>query len=148
MILLFLQNCSFKLNNNPIDIIVKNRKIVLNSISNELNLETNTLKHYWFLNSMDRNNEIMTYFKESNFNEKINSYLVVQHNDIIENGNLFEDKELKVINTSLPIYDLDNNKIFIVIQISSFFEKNIIGCEEYIFIFKVLKNNIITRCAV
>lgn len=142
-----MQSCLPKHNCDYISLIDENDSYLRRSIITNLKIDSNLIDVFLFANSFDSNEAIIEYLNKKNNLKQSHIYYIVPSIKNIKSTFLIDKNNSAILNTSLPIYDIEQDKICLATQVSSYFAGNWKGTEEYFFIFeKLKKENKIKYC--
>ncbi len=135
--LLIMQSSCHKSFYDPIAVVSERHQYLKSIIINKLNIDTSGSDVFFYTNTCEINDDIMKYLHETKSYGTYNRYFTVASKEsIIRSPKLTINKQKAcTISVSLPVYDISQDQICVMVEILSFSESNWIGSNSFYFIF-------------
>jgi hypothetical protein len=135
--LFVLQTSCHKTFYDPISIVSERHQYLKSIIINKLNIDSGDTDIYYFSNAYEKNDYIMKYLRETKSYGALNRYFMIASKENIIGGPQLTINKQKVceISVSLPVYDISQDQICVMVEILSFSESNWIGSNSFYFLF-------------
>lgn len=141
IVVLISQSCGIKFLFDPINEVNFNSKLVCDVILKELKIDTNGIVFNIYLNDTERNIDIIKHLEEMFDSTMPYKYYVLSSTVISHDNLVLNDSTTICVSTSLPIIDVSNDLLCILVGTSLYSAKNWLEYNEYYFTFKRLKND-------
>jgi len=141
MVIFFFQSCGKKMIYDPLNEVVLNKDVISAVIKRELKIDTNKLDIKLYFNNLDRNVDILDYLKHKEISNKSKVNYILALTEISNIDFESYDNFTLQISTSLPVIDISQNMLYMLVGTSIYNSKNWLGQNEHYFVFKRLKNN-------
>lgn len=143
LIILLLPGCKLGKEISDLDNIQKNEEYIKNVVIKSIKVADNYVKTRVNLNKFESNSEIIEYIiKNENklpSNKQYGFYLPTSIVKEIEYP--YENEDVLIIDTSLPIIDIENKNYYIKVFVTSFKDGEPKALEDYYFKFRKIKKN-------
>ena len=135
--LFVLQTSCHKTFYDPISIVSERHEYLKSTIINKLNIDTSGTDVIFYTNTSDKNDDIMKYlFETKNYNTLNRYFTVASKESIIRIPQLsISMQQTCIISLSLPVYDISQDQICVMVEVSSYSESNWTGKNYFYFVF-------------
>jgi hypothetical protein len=125
---------------DPIAVVNERNQYLESTIINKLNIDTSNTDVYFFSNTYEKNDEIIKFLSETKGYGTFNRYFTIASKEsIIKSPKLtISMRKACIISVSLPVYDISQDQICVMVEISSFSDSNWIGKGDFYFVFDKL----------